>query len=96
MAKKFSEVPIHMRKAGYIEAAKSASNIYLGTTKVRPELIVEAVEQIGAEWIISGSDSPHVSNQAEFDKIMSLNQLSVGEKDQILGLNMARILKIDK
>jgi len=99
MAKQFSEVPMimaHMRKAGYIEAAKSASNIYLGTTKVQPELIVEAVQQIGADRIISGSDSPYVSIQAEYDKIMSLNQLSVGEKDQILGLNMARILNIDK
>lgn len=99
LANRFPDVPMimaHMRKTGYIEAARSSPNIFLGTTKVKPELIVEAVEQVGADRIISGSDSPYVSIGAEYDKIMLLDKLSVSEKDKILGLNMERILKFDK
>ena len=99
LAKRFSEVPMimaHMRETGYIEAVKSAPNVFLGTTKVQSELIVEATQQIGADRIVSGSDSPYVTIQAEYDKIMSLDQLSDVEKEQILGLNMARILNSKK
>ncbi len=96
LANKFPDIPMimaHMRQGDYIDAAKSAPNIYLGTTKVPPELIVDAVKEIGALHIISGSDSPYVSNEAEINKIRSLDGLSESDKSNMLGLNMARILR---
>ncbi len=98
LASMFPDVPMilaHMRKGDYIDAAKRAPNIYLGTTKVPPELIVEAVKEIGADRVISGSDSPYVSIKAEVDKIRSLDDLSESDKSNMLGLNMARILRLD-
>ncbi len=95
LANQFPDIPMimaHMRKGDYISAAKSAPNIYLGTTKVQPELVVDAVKEIGADRIISGSDSPYVSNEAEINKIRSLEELSENDKSQMLGLNMARLL----
>ncbi len=97
LADKFPDIPMimaHMRKGDYIAAAKSAPNIYLGTTKVRPELIIDAVKEIGTDRIISGSDSPYVSCAAEINKIRSLDELSEGDKNSILGLNMARVLRL--
>ncbi len=95
LANKFPDIPMimaHMRQGDYIDAAKSAPNIYLGTTKVQPKLIVDAVKEIGADRIISGSDSPYVSIEAEINKIRSLDGLSESDKSNMLGLNMARIL----
>ena len=97
LANQFPDIPMimaHMRKGDYISAAKAAPNIYLGTTKVQPELIVDAVKEIGADRIISGSDSPYVSNEAEINKIRSLDGLSENDKSQMLGLNMVRILRL--
>ena len=97
LANKFPDTPVimaHMRQGDYINAAKSAPNIYLGTTKVQPELIVDAVKEIGADRIISGSDSPYVSNEAEINKIRSLDELSESDKSYVLGLNMARVLRL--
>ncbi len=96
LANKFPDIPMimaHMRQGDYISAAKSAPNIYLGTAKVPPELILKAVKEIGALRIISGSDSPYVSIETEVIKIRSLNGLYGSDKSNILGLNMARILR---
>lgn len=96
LARQFPEMPMimaHMRGAGYIDAAEAAPNIYLGTTKVPEERIVEAVQEIGPERIVSGSDSPYVSVDDEINKIRSIDRLSRNDKNLILGLNMARILE---
>lgn len=77
---------------GFLRVALHHQNIYLQTTDMpRREIIQEAVEELGAERIIMGSDSPYISMEVELEKIESLN-ITEKEKKLIMGENMRRIL----
>ena len=79
----------------FLEVAKKHSNIYLQTTGMpRIEIIKNALETLGAERIISGSDSPYISMERELEKIRSIPNLTDKERELILGENIRRILKL--
>ncbi|MFQ6072877.1 MAG: amidohydrolase family protein, partial [Methanosarcinales archaeon] len=79
----------------FLEVAKKHSNIYLQTTGMpKIDIIKNAVETLGAERIISGSDSPYISMERELEKIRSIPDLTDKESEGILGENIRRILKL--
>ncbi len=83
----------HMRGEGFIEACEGRDNVYLGTVKAKPEHVLKAVETLGAERIIAGSDAPYASMRYEMvEKFEVLESLSDEEKELIRGGNMARLL----
>ncbi len=96
LAERVPEVTIilaHMRGEGFIEACEGRPNVYLGTVKAKPEHVLEAVDRLGAERIIAGSDSPYASMQYEMvEKFEELESLSDEEKALIRGGNIARLL----
>ncbi len=95
LAGRYPKVPLvmaHMYGEGFMDAALAHDNIYLGTTDIKNcQRIERAVEQLGAERIISGSDSPYIGPQIEQDKINSL-AISNAAKALILGGNIERLL----
>ena len=85
----------HMRGEGFIEACEGRDNLYLGTVKAKPEHVLQAVDALGAEKIIAGSDSPYASMRYEMvEKFEGLESLSDEEKALIRGGNIARLLKL--
>lgn len=96
LAKLFPDAKIIMAHmlGDFLRIALDHQNIYLQTTDMpRKEIIQEAVEELGAERIIMGSDSPYISMEVELEKIKSLN-ISGNEKKLIMGENMRRILEL--
>ncbi len=85
----------HMRGDGFIEACKEAENLYLGTVKAKVDDIIMAIDELGADRIIAGSDSPYASMYFEMvDKFEQIESLSDEEKEKIRGKNMAKLLGI--
>jgi predicted TIM-barrel fold metal-dependent hydrolase len=84
----------HMRGKNYIEVTEKHENIYLGTTGTFAEAkLKEAIEKLGAEKLIAGSDSPYYRMSAEVKKF---DFASVEEKKLILGENMNKILGVHR
>lgn len=89
---KFPLIMAHMHGEGFMEAALAHNNIYLGTTDIKNrQRIEDAVKQLGAERIISGSDSPYIDPRTERDKICQL-AISAADKALISGGNIKRLL----
>lgn len=75
-----------------IEAARSYPNILLDTSAMPyPEMIRRAVETIGAERVLFGSDGPGCVPRLEVEKVR-LAGLSPADQALILGGNIKRIL----
>lgn len=101
LARKFPSVPVIMDHMGWryyvegaIDVALSTPNIYLETALVSmPGYIRQAVDRLGADRIIYGSDYPtgHPGSMLEIIKAANLNSI---EESQVLGNNLARILKL--
>lgn len=95
LAGRYPDLPLimaHMYSKGFMEAATACPNIYLGITDIRNTARIEsAIRELGAERIISGSDSPYIAPRIEQDKINSLN-IGEAEKDLIKGGNIERLL----
>jgi len=70
-------------------------NVYLDTSGFDPEMgIVEmAVERLGAERVIYGSDAPGRSFAAQVAKVIYAD-ISEADKRLILGENAAKILRL--
>jgi predicted TIM-barrel fold metal-dependent hydrolase len=81
---------------GFQEAlamTKRVSNVWLDTTLIwPPNLVQHAVQAVGADRIVYGSDSPYIPVGAEVEKIMKWANISDEDSDLILGRNMERIL----
>jgi len=85
----------HMRGQGFIEACKERENLYLGTVKAEVDDIAQAVNSLGAERVLAGSDSPFASMYFEMvDKFEQLETLSQEEKDKVRGKNIATMLNL--
>ncbi len=83
----------HIRGEQAIEVCEGRRNLYLGTVKAAPERVVEAVDALGAERVIAGSDAPYASMRYEMvEKFEALESLSRGEKALIQGGNIRRLL----
>lgn len=75
-----------------LEVAERQSNIVLETSATPyPEKIKEAVERIGAERVVFGSDGPVSSPVLEREKVM-IAGLSAEETSLVLGGNAVRLL----
>ncbi len=82
----------HIRGEHVLEACES-SGVYLGTVKAPPERVEEAVERLGAERVIAGSDAPYASMRYEMvEKFEQLDTLSSRDRRLILGENMLGLL----
>ena len=98
LAEAFPDVPVIMDHMGYrywvaeaIEAAKRTSNIYLATTAVmEPHFIVTAIEAIGVERIVFGSNGPFVIPKMQVEVIKFL-QLSPEDEAKVLGGTLAKL-----
>ncbi len=84
----------------FLDLAAECPNVFLDTSGVvLVEKISEAVERLGSERLIWGTDGPHPQPdlasfaRAELDKIRGLS-LSPEEKANILGRNIARLLRL--
>lgn len=107
LANAFPEVPIIIAHFGSspesygftaedaLSAAKMHRNIFLETSK-QPTLIIikKAVETVGAERVIFGTDTPFGVPDIELKKIKAM-RLSEDQERLILGGNIARILGIE-
>jgi predicted TIM-barrel fold metal-dependent hydrolase len=81
---------LHVRDA--IEAADRLANLYLETSAMPyPQLIAAAIERIGAERVLFGSDGPGCNPSLELDKIRRLG-LGAGVEELVLGGNARRLL----
>lgn len=103
LARAFPEVPVIMDHMGYrywvtdaIEAARQAPNIYLATTAVmEPHFIARAIESVGVERIVFGSNGPLVIPKMQVEVIKFL-QLSPEDEAKVLGGTLAKLYGIEK
>lgn len=83
----------HMRGPKYLEVAEKFDNIYLGTTGMfNSSKLREALQRLGAEKLIAGSDSPYIAQEREVKKFDLIPGIKEEEKALILGKNMEEIL----
>jgi len=102
LAEAFPDVPIIMDHMGYrywvaeaIEAAKRTPNLYLATTAVmEPHFIATAIEAVGVERIVFGSNGPLVIPTMQVEVIKSL-QLSPEDEAKVLGGTLAKLYGIE-
>ncbi len=83
----------HMR-GDFIPAVLACPNMYVQTTSMpRVEVILKAVEEIGQERIMMGSDYPYLSMQAEVEKIQQLG-IPGEAREQLLGETAKKLLGV--
>lgn len=83
----------HMRGPKYLEVAEKFDNVYLGTTGMFDlSKLQEALQRLGAEKLIAGSDSPYVAQEREIKKFDLIPGVKEEEKAMILGENIRKIL----
>jgi predicted TIM-barrel fold metal-dependent hydrolase len=98
MARRFPDVAFVMDHMGYryyvleaIQAAEQYSNIYLATTAVfEPHFIANAIDRIGVERVVFGSNAPMVLPRLQIEVIRAL-KLSSADEALILGGNATRL-----
>jgi len=84
----------HMRGQAFIEVAERHGNIFLGTVKAKVEDVEEAVEVLGAERIIAGSDTPYSDMSWEMvGKFEEMEGLSKRDVELICNANVRRLLR---
>ena len=102
MASRFPDVNFIMDHMGYryyvleaVLAAERCPNIYLATTAVfEPHFIKLAIDRVGAERVIFGSNAPLVIPHLQLEVIRAL-KLSPEEEALIMGKTAARLYKLD-
>lgn len=100
MAAAFPQVPLIMAHMGVfwlfqqaIELAATHANLYLETSRAPVFEISEAIQGLGAEKVIFGTDSPFVDYEWEVNKMERVAP-SPEAYDLIMGGNIARILRM--
>lgn len=102
LAGRYPEVSIIMDHGGYpgfteegIQAARAHPNIYLGTTRMafEPEFVRMAVNALGPERVVFGSNGPSIWPDLALE---SIHRLGLGDEAErlIFGENLARIYGI--
>lgn len=96
VARDFPDIPVilgHIGGPEGIVAAKLCKNIYLETSVYGEIDVIEtAVQELGAERVLFGTDTPFGHPEVELKKIEVLN-ISEEEKRLILGENAQRIIE---
>src|SRR5262249_3034014 len=101
LAEAFPEVKIilaHMGGRIFSDAmivAERAANVYLETSAQMPMAIVAAINHIGAERIVFGTDTPYGIAAGEVERIKSLN-LSNETLSKVCETNMLGILRLQQ
>ena len=102
LARRFPEVPFVMDHMGHrywrgqaIEAARLADNLFLGTciAAFEPAAVTDAVEAIGPERVVFGSNAPTAHPDLAVESIARLG-LPSDQFDLIMGGNLARIYRL--
>lgn len=97
LAGEFPEVTFilgHMRGGDFIEVTAAHDNIFIQTTGVpQIEIVQECADELGADRIMMGSDSPYHAMKEEVRKVEAL-QLSESEKHMIFSRTAITALKI--
>ena len=97
LAKTFPDVTFimaHMRGGDFIEVTAAHDNIFIQTTGVsQVEVVQQCVDELGADRVMMGSDSPYHSMEDEVKKVEAL-QLSEGEKLMVFSGTAKNVLKI--
>ena len=69
--------------------------MYLGTTGMfKINKLHEALQALGADKLIAGSDSPYIPQELEVRKFDHIPGITPEEKVKILGQNIMRILRL--
>jgi uncharacterized protein len=97
LAKTFPDVTFimaHMRGGDFIEVTAAHDNIFIQTTGVpKVEVVQQCVDELGADRVMMGSDSPYHSMEDEVKKVEAL-QFSEGEKLMVFSGTAKNVLKI--
>lgn len=81
---------LHVEEA--ISVAEACPNVYLETSAMPfPRLIMTAVERVGADRVVFGSDGPGCNPALELAKVRDLG-LPAADEDKIIGGNAQRLL----
>ena len=84
----------HMRGGDFIEVTAAHDNIFIQTTGMpKKEVVQQCVDELGADRVMMGSDSPYHSMDDEVKKVEAL-QLSDGEKRMVFSGTAKKVLKI--
>ncbi|NIA03102.1 MAG: amidohydrolase family protein, partial [Nitrospirae bacterium] len=84
----------HMRGGDFIEVTAAHDNIFIQTTGMpQPDVVQQCVDELGADRVMMGSDSPYHSMKDEVKKIKAL-QLSESEKQMVLGGTAKKVFEI--
>jgi uncharacterized protein len=103
LCRRFPDVPVVMDHMGYrewsadaVEAARDNPNLYLGTTVASFEgpVIKRAVQQLGAERVIYGSNWPLLESDLAVESIRR-QKLGAQAEELIFGGNLARLLGME-
>ena len=97
LAARFPELSFIMAHINLLEeslkAAEAAPNIYLGTTGYfNLRRLGEAVEKMGAQRFIMGSDSPYIKMKREVEKIDETPGLTGTGRDTVKGGTAMKVL----
>jgi hypothetical protein len=85
---------LHVEEA--IDAAVEHPNLYLETSAMPyPEHIRTAIDRVGPERVLFGSDGPGCNPRLELDKVRSL-ALDPADEALVIGANAARLLGFDR
>lgn len=101
LAREFPEVPVIMDHMGFryyvdgaINVARQVANIYLETALVSiPGYVRMAVDQVGADRVIYGSDYP-TGHPAAMLAIIKAAKLNERDEALVMGGNLARLLDL--
>jgi predicted TIM-barrel fold metal-dependent hydrolase len=102
MAARFPKVTFIMDHMGYryyvleaVLAAERCPNLYLATTAVfEPHFIRMAIERVGIDRVVFGSNAPLVIPRLQMEVIRAL-ELSPEEEAQVFGQTAAHLYKLD-
>ena len=84
---------LHVNDA--ISAAEAHPNLHLETSAMPyPEMVREAVERIGADRVLFGSDGPGCNPKLEVEKVTRLG-LPSEQVDMIMWRNAAKLLRLE-
>lgn len=104
-AKKYPGLPIVLEHMGYryhvdetIEIARQYPNLYLGTTipaAAEPIVVKRAVQELGAEKVLFGSNAPFC---IPWMGVEGIRRLKLGKEDErlVLGGNFERIYRLNR
>ena len=97
LAKSFPDVTFilaHMRGSDFIDVTAAHDNIFIQTTDVpNIDVVQQCVDELGADRVMMGSDSPYHSMEEEIRKVEALD-LSEKEKRKILGETAEKVLQL--